>query len=114
MSTSTDHHPRPARFIRHLAICAMTATAFLLPSTAAHAQDSVATSNSTVAIEKPTRRIGEATTAILQAQADGSLAGAPLPMLGATATLSWQRYLDSYRHPIPETFTRKLDEVSPR
>jgi len=60
------------------------------------------------------KRIGDTTTAILEAQADGRIAGAALPMLGPTATLSWQRYLDSYKHPIPETFARKLDEIKPR
>jgi len=60
------------------------------------------------------KHIGDTTTSILQSQANGSMAGAPLPILGPTATLSWQRYLDSYKHPIPETFTRKLDELGQR
>lgn len=60
------------------------------------------------------KHIGDTTNSILQAQANGSMAGAHLPILGPTATLSWQRYLESYKHPIPETFTRKLDEIGQR
>jgi hypothetical protein len=44
-------------------------------------------------------------------QADGSAAGAPLPMLGATADPSWQRYLNSFKHPIPEFFGNEIQSV---
>src|SRR5882757_151542 len=50
------------------------------------------------------RRVGDVTSDLLRMQADGSAAGAPLPMLGAAAGPSWQRYLNSFKHPIPEFF----------
>ncbi|NKI67950.1 DUF3613 domain-containing protein [Collimonas pratensis] len=59
--------------------------------------------------ERYTRiRIGDVTHTLLQAQADGRVAGAHLPMLGATADVSWQRYLDSFKHPIPEFYENKV------
>lgn len=60
------------------------------------------------------RRVGETTLSLLQTQAAGSMAGPALPMLGPTANLSWQRYLESYKYPIPENFTRRLEEVRNR
>ena len=87
----------------------------MLASMTAHAQGSPAETDSTAAHEQPpARRIGEATTNALQMQVQGSHAGAALPILGPAANLSWQRYLDSHKHPIPETFTRTLDEVGTR
>ncbi|WP_442783996.1 DUF3613 domain-containing protein [Collimonas fungivorans] len=53
-------------------------------------------------------RVGDVTHILLQAQADGRVAGPRLPMLGATADASWQRYLDSFRHPLPEFYEIKV------
>ncbi|MFJ2989706.1 DUF3613 domain-containing protein [Collimonas sp. NPDC087041] len=53
-------------------------------------------------------QIGDVTRTLLQAQADGRVAGPRLPMLGVTATASWQRYLDSFKHPLPENFEKKV------
>ncbi|GGB97858.1 hypothetical protein GCM10007205_03930 [Oxalicibacterium flavum] len=92
-----------------LAFCTL-----MLAGMAAHAQESPTEADSTTHEQAPTRRIGEATTNALQMQVQGSHAGANLPILGPAASLSWQRYLDSYKHPIPETFTRTLDEVGTR
>ena len=58
----------------------------------------------------PTQRpqIGDTTRALLRMQADGSNAGNALPMLGETASRSYQRYLNSFDHPIPEYFEATL------
>lgn len=56
--------------------------------------------------------IGETTTRLLAAQADGSIAGPGLPMLGAAGNLSWHRYLDSFKYKIPESFNSKIDEAA--
>lgn len=53
-------------------------------------------------------QIGDTTRALLRLQADGSSAGNALPMLGETASRSYQRYLDSFDHPIPEYFEATL------
>lgn len=52
--------------------------------------------------------VGDVTRALLAAQADGRRAGGALPILGPVATASWQRYLESFRQPIPEWFSEKV------
>ncbi len=52
--------------------------------------------------------IGDTTRALLRMQADGSRAGNALPMLGEAASRSYQRYLNSFDHPIPEFFEATL------
>jgi hypothetical protein len=47
-------------------------------------------------------RIGDATRALLQLQADGTHSGARLPILGDQAAASYARYLKSFEHEIPE------------
>lgn len=54
--------------------------------------------------------IGETTRRLLAAQANPDRQGTHLPILGATAQLSWQRYLDSFRHPQPEWFDKRLEK----
>jgi len=49
-------------------------------------------------------QFGDTTRHVLQLQVDGSLAGKRLPMLGDEAGASYQRYLKSFEHPIPEFF----------
>lgn len=55
-------------------------------------------------------RIGDVTRTLLQAQVDGRVAGPRLPMLGVTADLSWQRYLDSFKYPLPVFFENKVSK----
>ncbi|WP_420480781.1 DUF3613 domain-containing protein [Burkholderia diffusa] len=47
--------------------------------------------------------VGHSTNALLALQRDSRAAGPGLPMLGDTASLSYQRYLDSFKHKIPES-----------
>lgn len=56
-------------------------------------------------------QIGDVTMELLNMQANGSAAAPVLPMLGVTAELSWQRYLDSYKHPIPEFYENKVQKI---
>lgn len=53
--------------------------------------------------------IGLTTTSLLEAQAAGTNAGGTLPTLGATASRTWQRYLDSFNHPLPDKFEESVD-----
>ena len=82
----------------------------MLPGAAAQsiAPADVGAGNSATAAPVPRQagspRVGEATTALLDLQVSGRAAAPVLPMLGAAATLSWQRYLDSFRQPIPVSF----------
>lgn len=57
-----------------------------------------------------TPQIGEVTTSLLQMQVKGSAAGPALPMLGATSSLSWERYKDSFKYKIPESFERAVSK----
>jgi len=52
--------------------------------------------------------VGDVTRGLLAAQADGRRAGGALPILGAVSTASWNRYLESFRQPIPQWFTEKV------
>lgn len=45
---------------------------------------------------------------LFELQADKNRPGQALPVLGATANRSWQRYLDSFTHPIPEQFEERV------
>ena len=66
--------------------------------------------NAAVETSQESIRVGDVTRTLLQAQADGRVAGPRLPMLGVTADASWQRYLDSFRHPLPEFFETKINK----
>ncbi len=48
--------------------------------------------------------VGDTTHHLLQMQARGDHAGPPRPMLGAQGSASYQRYLKSFDHPIPEFY----------
>jgi hypothetical protein len=52
--------------------------------------------------------IGYTTRQLLQMQASGSHAGNRLPMLGDEASASYQRYIQSFTHPIPEFYESKV------
>lgn len=62
----------------------------------------------------PEQRIGDATRSLLEMQADTSRPGTPHQVLGATAGRSWQRYLDSFGHAIPEWFENEVESGSSR
>ena len=49
-------------------------------------------------------------SSLLQLQADSGRPGNALPMLGEAASRSYQRYLDSFSHPIPEYFEAALPD----
>ncbi|MDG2524435.1 DUF3613 domain-containing protein [Stenotrophomonas sp. HITSZ_GD] len=56
------------------------------------------------------REIGDATRALLRLQAAGTYAAPARPMLGDQASLAYQRYLDSFKYPIPERFDFNLKQ----
>lgn len=56
----------------------------------------------------PRSQVGDTTRALLQLQGDNSRPGTVLPMLGEAASRSYQRYLNSFDHPIPEYFEAAL------
>jgi hypothetical protein len=71
----------------------------------AQVQSSEAESQTPLVQSKPpAREIGDVTSSLLRMQAEGSAAGAALPMLGATSAISWERYKDSFTYKFPEYF----------
>lgn len=52
---------------------------------------------------QPRTVIGEATEAYLQMQRDGASAGRAQPVTGEVASRSYQRYLNSFDEPMPQT-----------
>ncbi len=52
--------------------------------------------------------VGHAESGWLEMQRSNRYAAHEQPMLGAAATLAYQRYLESFKHPIPESFASKL------
>lgn len=52
----------------------------------------------------PRAQIGEATRLLLAAQARPERRGQDHTVLGTTATRSWERYLNSFEHAIPQEF----------
>ncbi|MGS1010321.1 DUF3613 domain-containing protein [Achromobacter anxifer] len=52
---------------------------------------------------------GDVTRGLLAAQADGRRAGNALPVLGPVSTAAWNRYLESFKHPIPVWFDRNVE-----
>lgn len=56
--------------------------------------------------------VGSSTRTLLELQRSGQQGGAVLPMLGAASVLSYQRYLDSHKHPIPAAFTSVVNGAS--
>ena len=54
--------------------------------------------------------VGETTRDLMAAQAAGAQASTEsLPTLGATASRSWDRYLESFNHPVPEWFQERVE-----
>ncbi|MFY0476916.1 DUF3613 domain-containing protein [Achromobacter marplatensis] len=53
--------------------------------------------------------VGDVTRGLLAAQADGRRAGGALPILGPVSSAAWTRYVDSFRHPIPEWFQKRVE-----
>ncbi|MBO1112390.1 DUF3613 domain-containing protein [Bordetella petrii] len=82
-----------------------------MPAAAAPAAPARASAASAPAATAPAERhegFGDVTRGLLAAQADGRRAGGALPMLGPVSTAAWNRYLESFRQPIPQWFTEKV------
>ncbi len=74
------------------------------------AQESVETQAQVNAKKPPARQVGDVTSSLLTMQISGSAAGPALPMLGATSSLSWERYKESFTYKIPESFERAVSK----
>ncbi len=75
----------------------------------------VASSDTAPAVMPPPAHVtvmGETTRSLLQMQADGTQAGKHLPMLGAEASASYDRYMKSFSHDIPEFYKTNVGKDS--
>ena len=83
------------------------------PGTAATTQATSATPGAQSAqaaqAAAPEEAFGDVTRGLLAAQADGRRAGNALPVLGPVSTAAWNRYLESFSHPIPEYFQKRVE-----
>jgi len=75
------------------------------PSTASSASAPTAESSAPARQEA----FGDVTRGLLAAQADGRRAGNALPILGPVSTAAWNRYLESFKQPIPVWFDRNVE-----
>ena len=85
-----------------------SSTALSAPAMAAPAAAAATTASTTNFADLPRSQVGDTTRALLQLQADNNRPGTALPMLGEAASRSYQRYLNSFDHPIPEYFEAAL------
>jgi len=74
------------------------------PAVVAAPRTEPAVTTASAAPQGRSRPNGDVTSEVVRMQAEGRQAGQALPMLGATASPSWKRYIDSYSHPIPEFY----------
>jgi len=102
-AASAQHTP----LIERMADAPASATATTHPETSATTATPLG-HNPVQAVTTQRPQIGDTTRALLRLQADGNNAGNALPMLGETASRSYQRYLNSFDHPIPEYFEATL------
>jgi hypothetical protein len=56
--------------------------------------------------------VGATARHLLAAQAGGRVAAPGQALYGATASLSWKRYVDTFNHPIPEFFESRVGKKS--
>lgn len=54
---------------------------------------------------------GGTTRGLLALQTSGRAAGPARPVLGPTAAAAWDRYVESFTHPVPEWFDRGVEET---
>lgn len=87
------------------AASAQAASAQAASAQAASPQAAATQAAAPAAVEE---NFGDVTRALLAAQADGRRAGGALPVLGPVSTAAWNRYLESFSHPIPEYFQKRV------
>src|SRR5690606_17712630 len=83
-----------------------------MPAAVPTAAASTAAASTAPASAQRDEAVGDVTRALMAAQADGRRAGGALPILGPVSSASWQRYLDSFRQPIPQWFGEKVETDS--
>jgi hypothetical protein len=86
---------------------AVLAAACACAAMTAYGQESMgATSGMSAA---PASEVGHATRAWLALQRDNTAAGPAMPVLGAEAGIAYQRYLNSFKTPIPSAYGSMMD-----
>lgn len=100
-------HPAPwRRAAAHLLLA--LSTALVVP---AFAQDVATPAQAAQPAADRDRPLGAATRDWLALQRSGRAAGTAHPVPGEIATLTWRRYVDSFRQPIPESFNSAVRDA---
>ncbi|MGJ7543515.1 DUF3613 domain-containing protein [Variovorax sp. LT1R16] len=108
-------HPFSLRTCAPCSVALLAALSIAMPLSAA-AQQEVAPDAQAAAVEpEPVlsvrMQVGDATRNLLAMQREGKVASTtPRPLAGDVATLSYQRYLDSFKFPIPEKFSATVQK----
>lgn len=90
-------------------------TPMSMPMTAAAANPPITAPRSVGAVPTEGDRppfVGSTARHLLDAQANGRAAAPGQPVYGATASLSWKRYVDTFSHPIPEFLESRVGKKS--
>lgn len=108
---------RPFSLRAHAAcsVALLTALSIAMPLTAAAQQEVALDAHVAAAEPQPVLsvrlQVGDATRNLLAMQREGHVASTtPRPLAGDVATLSYQRYLDSFKFPIPEKFSATVQK----
>lgn len=98
-------HARTGMHLRWWTLALLLAGAGLATSAAAADAAADAGAVRDQSVVQPRLQVGDATSQLLALQRGGSVASTtPRPIAGDVATRSYQRYLQSFDHPIPERF----------
>jgi len=79
------------------------------PMPAAPAAATATTASAASSAPAAPEAFGDVTRGLLAAQADGRRAGNALPVLGPVSTAAWNRYVESFKQPIPVWFDRNVE-----
>lgn len=107
-TAAAQHAPLIERMTDSGATSTPAGTAISVTAAAGPAVAATPTASAATFADLPRSQVGDTTRALLQMQADSSRPGTALPMLGEAASRSYQRYLNSFDHPIPEYFEAAL------
>lgn len=76
---------------------------------ASAAQQGMAQASPPAAAAESREGFGDVTRGLLAAQADGRRAGGVLPILGPVSSAAWNRYVESFKQPIPDWFQKRVE-----
>lgn len=98
---------------RFIPLTEPNAAAYAVTPSTSHQHKPLLDHTPTAAPVQPSAKSRKQTQRLLDMQADKQRPGRAIPMLGATTNRSWDRYLESFTHPIPERFDERVISERP-